>query len=308
MSHHGQQPAPSLVKFAWLSVAAALITIALKSTAFAITGSVGLLSDALESLVNLAAAAVALITLRIVEQPPDEVHEYGHDKAGYFSSGVEGTLIVVAALGIIWAGGQRLVDPRPVEQAGIGLAIALVAAAVNLVVGRLLIRVGKEHESIALEADGHHLMSDVWTSAGVVVGVAGAALTGLNWLDPLIAILVGLRIGWEGGRILWRTTHGLMDTTIDPGERAQIEAILLKYHDDVGIEWHALRTRQAGARRFVGVHIHVPGDWSVQRAHALANQIEAEIAQAVPNAAATTHIEPLGDITEEHLIAVERHA
>jgi len=295
---------PSLVKYALLSIAAALTTIVLKFSAFAITGSVGLLSDALESVVNLVAAIVALVTLRIVEQPPDEMHEYGHDKAGYFSSGIEGTLIVVAAIGIVWAGSQRLFDPQPVEQAGIGLTLALIASAINLGVGQLLIRVGRQRESITLEADGHHLMSDVWTSVGVVVGVAAATLTGLHWLDPLIAILVGLKIGWEGGRILWRSTKGLMDTAIAPEERTQIEAILESHRKQADIEWHALRTRQSGARRFVGVHILVPGDWTVQRSHTLANQIEAEIAQAIPNASTTTHVEPHGDITEDNLIAV----
>lgn len=307
MTGHAKPPAQSsLVKYAWLSVAAALATIVLKSMAFALTDSVGLLSDALESVVNLMAAGVALFTLRIVEQPPDDEHEYGHDKAGYFSSGIEGTLIMVAAMGIVWAGALRLLNPQPVEQAGIGLTMAMIAAAINLVVGQILIRVGKRHESITLEADGHHLMSDVWTSVGVVAGLAAASMTGINWLDPLIAILVGLKIGTEGARMLWRTIRGLMDVTIDPAERAQIEAILTRFGEEAGIEWHALRTRQSGARRFVGVHIHVPGDWSVQRAHALASRIESEIAHAIPNASTSTHVEPHGDVTEEHLIAVER--
>lgn len=302
---HPTEPQPtSLVKYAWLSIGAALATILLKTAAFFITGSVGLLSDALESVVNLLAALVAFFTLRIVEQPPDEEHEFGHDKAGYFSSGIEGTLIVVAAVGIVFTGGRRLLNPQPVEQIGLGLIIALIASAINLVVGQIQIRVGKKRESITLEADGHHLMSDVWTSVGVVVGVAAAAITGLVWLDPLIAILVGLKIGWEGLRILWRSASGLMDTAIAPEERTTIEAILARYHDEAGLEWHALRTRQSGARRFVSVHILVPGDWSVQHSHGLADQIESEIVAAIPNASVITHVEPHGDVTDDTLAAV----
>jgi cation diffusion facilitator family transporter len=298
---------PSLTKFAWLSIGTAVVTIFMKLAAYWVTGSVGLLSDALEGGVNLIAATVALVTLKIVEQPPDDMHAYGHDKAEYFSSGIEGTLIIVAAASIAYTSIQRLLSPQPLEQPGLGLTLAVLASVINLVVGQILIRTGKKHDSITLEADGQHLMSDVWTSAGVVIGVTAAVLTGLTWLDPVIALVVGLKIGWEGIRIFRRSTMGLMDSAIAPQERDQIETILNRYEQE-GIQWHAMRTRQAGARRFISVHILMPGTWTVQRAHNLSERLEAEIREVVPHVSVFTHIEPDDDPAALNDIALDRDA
>lgn len=285
---------PSLTKYAWLSVGAALLTIGIKFAAYLVTGSVGLLSDALEGIVNLVAALVVLITLKIVEQPPDEIHQYGHDKAEYFSSGIEGTLIIIASLSILAASIQRLLKPQPIEQIGLGLFLALAASGINFFVGQLLIRTGKKHDSITLEADGKHLMSDVWTSVGVVIGVTFAAITGLDWLDPVIALLVGLKIGWEGLLIFRRSTEGLMDAAIAPQEKTIVENVLNEYCQD-GIEWHALRTRQSGARRFISVHILVPGSWTIQQGHDLAEHIEDDIRRQINHCSVFTHVEPIED-------------
>lgn len=285
---------PSLIKYAWLSIGAAFLTIGIKFAAYLATGSMGLFSDALEGIVNLVAAVVVLVTLKIVERPPDEIHQYGHDKAEYFSSGIEGTLIVIAALTILFTSVQRLLNPQPLEQIGLGLILALVASGINLFVGQLLIRTGKRYESITLEADGKHLMSDVWTSVGVVVGVAIAGLTGLEWLDPAVAILVGLKIGWEGLLIFGRSSRGLMDATIAPQEITVVENVLNDYCTD-GVEWHALRTRQSGARRFVSVHILVPGEWMVQQGHDLAEDIESDIKSRIDYCMVFTHVEPIED-------------
>jgi len=286
---------PSLVRYAWLSVGAALATIILKFSAFFITGSVGLLSDALEGIVNLVAAFVALMTLKVVEQPPDQTHEYGHDKAGYFSAGIEGTLIVVAAVTILFTSINRLLNPQPIEQGGIGLFIAGLAAVINLFVGQILLRTGKEHRSITLEADGHHLMSDVWSSVGVIVGVGLAVISGIEWIDPAIAMLVGIKIGWEGIKILRRSMAGLMDTAMPADERTILENILDRYQEREGIEWHGLRTRQSGALSFVDVHVLTPPDWTVQQAHDLIEVLELDIAEQLPGATVNTHIEPQGD-------------
>ena len=286
---------PSLVRYAWLSVGAAVATILLKFSAFAITGSVGLLSDALEGIVNLAAAFVALVTLKVVEQPPDDQHEYGHDKAGYFSAGIEGTLIVVAALIILATSANRLLHPQPIEQGSIGLVIAGLAALVNLFVGQVLVRTGKKHRSITLEADGHHLMSDVWSSAGVIVGVGLAIITGIEWIDPVVAMVVGGKIGWEGIKILRRSFEGLMDSAMPADERLILENLLNQYQEQEGIEWHGLRTRQSGAHSFVDVHVLTPPDWTVQRAHDLSEALERDIAEQLDGVAVHTHIEPQGD-------------
>jgi len=285
----------SLVRYAYLSIGAAIITIILKFSAYWITDSVGLLSDAIEACVNLMAALIVFGAIRVVEKPPDADHEYGHDKAGYFSSGIEGVLIMVASLSIIFASFRRLLDPQPIEQPGIGLAIALLAAAINFLVARTLVKVGKGRDSIILEADGQHLMTDVWTSIGVVLGVSATVLTGITRIDPLIAILVGAKIGWEGIRIVLKSSRGLMDTSIDQRERDVLKKLLDRYQQEQGIQWHALRTRQAGARRFVSVHLLVPGDLSVQQAHDLSEQLEAEIRSVIPNSSVFSHIEPVED-------------
>lgn len=284
----------SLVRFAWLSIAAAVVTIGMKAAAYLLTGSVGLLSDALESLVNLAAAVVALWALSVAARPPDEDHAYGHDKVEYLSSGVEGGLILIAAISIGYTAGERLFNPQPIEQVGIGLAISIAASLVNLGVARVLLRAGRRYESITLEADARHLMADVWTSAGVVVGVTATAATGLVWLDPLIALGVAANIVWAGARLMRRSTLGLMDTALPPRERAAVLAILTRYEAE-GVQTHALRTRQSGARRFVSFHVLVPGNWTVRRGHRLLEQIERDIRAALPSVTVDTHLEPLDD-------------
>lgn len=283
-----------LTRFAWLSIAASLVTIALKTAAWRLTGSVGLLSDALESLVNLGAAILALVVLSIAAKPADESHAYGHSKAEYFSSGIEGALIIVAALSIIWTAASRLIHPQPVDQVGIGLAVSAVAAVVNLVVARILLEAGRKNHSITLEADGKHLMTDVWTSAGVIVGVAAVAVTGWNRLDPIIALAVAVNIVWSGLLLMTRSAHGLMDAALPTEERRQVEAVLERYEAE-GIVFHAIRTRQAGARRFVSMHVLVPGDWSVKRGHDVVEKIECEIREAIPLAQVFTHLEPIED-------------
>ena len=295
----------SLAKYAWLSVGAAVVTILLKTSAYLLTGSVGLLSDAMEGFINLTAASVALATLKFVERPPDETHEYGHDKAEYFSSGIEGTLILIASAGILWTSARRFLDPQPIEQAGIGLTIAIIAAIINLVIGQIVLRAGKRYDSITLEADGQHLMSDVWTSVAVVVGVGAAVLTGIDRLDPLIAILIGLKIGWEGVKIFRRSVSGLMDASIKTEEREKVEAIL-DAHAEEGVRWHALRTRQAGGRRFISVHVLVPANWSVQQAHDLSEKLEGEVAAAINRATLFTHFEPQGDPRAEGDFRLDR--
>ncbi len=284
----------SLTRFAWLSILAAVITIGLKAGAYLITGSVGLLSDALESLVNLVAAIVALIALTIAARPPDEDHSYGHEKAEYFSSGVEGTLILVAAVSIGSAALGRIMHPQPIEQPGLGLAIAVVASLVNLAVARVLLRAGHQHQSITLEADAHHLMTDVYTSAGVIAGVGLVSLTGWYLLDPLIALAVAVHIVWSGVRLLRRSVAGLMDTALPAGERELLDTVLAPFRAE-GIVFHALRTRQSGARRFVSFHVLVPGIWSVSRGHALLERVERAVRRSLPNTTVFTHLESLDD-------------
>ena len=284
----------SLKRFAWLSIGAALLTIGMKASAYGLTDSVGLLSDALESLVNLVAAVVALVVLSVAERPPDEDHAYGHDKAEYFSSGVEGALILIAAVSIIAAAAPRLLDPQPLEDVGLGLGVSIAASLVNLGVAQVLARAARSYSSITLEADAQHLMTDVWTSVGVVVGIGAVALTGWNVLDPLIALVVAANIVWQGYQMVRRSVLGLLDTALPPKERAAVQAILASYLAQ-GVHSHALRTRQAGARRFVSVHILVPGEWTVQRGHNLLEQVELDIRGALPNATVFTHLEPIED-------------
>jgi cation diffusion facilitator family transporter len=285
---------PSLTRYAWLSIAAAFATILLKGVAWWMTGSVGLLSDAIESFVNLAAAMMALWILTVAAMPADDGHAHGHGKAEYFSSAFEGLLIVFAALSIIWAAVDRLLHPQPLESVGIGLGISVAASVINLLVARTLLKVGREQHSITLEADAHHLMTDVWTSAGVLLGVVLVWLSGWLWLDPLVAICVALNIVWTGWRLMQRSAEGLMDVSLPPEKIADIEAVLARYRGQ-GLDFHALRTRQAGSRAFVSLHVLVPGQWTVQEGHDWAERIEKDIRRAVPRAHVITHLEPLED-------------
>jgi len=284
----------NLARFAWLSIAAAVTTIAMKTVAWRMTGSVGLLSDALESVVNLVAAIMTLLMVTLAARPPDEEHAYGHSKAEYFSSIVEGALILVAALAIAWAATDRLLHPQPLEQAGLGLVVSAGASLVNLVVARVLFAAGRLHRSIALEADAHHLMTDVWTSAGVLVGIGVVAVTGWTVLDPLVAIGVAINIVWTGVQLIRRSALGLLDTALPEGERALLQQVLDR-HDAAYVRFHAVRTRQAGARRFVSMHVLVPGEWTVTRGHRLLEQIEAEIRAALPGSTVLTHLEAMED-------------
>jgi cation diffusion facilitator family transporter len=285
---------PSLKRYAWLSIAAACATILLKGLAWWLTGSVGLLSDAIESFVNLAGAAMALWMLTLAELPPDDNHAHGHGKAEYFSSAFEGFLILLAAFSIGYTAVERLLHPRPLEALGIGLAVSVVASAINFATARILMKVGRQHRSITLEADAHHLMTDVWTSAGVIGAVGLVWYTGWLWLDPAIALLVAANIVWTGWRLMRRSAAGLMDASLPDAELAQIEALLAGYRAQ-GLEFHALRTRQAGSRAFVTLHVLVPGRWSVQQGHDWSERIEADIRAALPHAHVTTHLEPLED-------------
>jgi cation diffusion facilitator family transporter len=294
-----------LTRFAWLSIAAALATILLKGTAYYITGSVGLLSDALESVVNLAAALMALAMLAIAARPPDDLHAYGHTKAEYFSSGAEGGLIIVAAASIIWAALPRIVTPRPLEQVGLGLAVSIVAALLNFAVARLLLQAGRRYRSITLEADAHHLLTDVWTSAGVVAGVAVVELTGWTRLDPIIALIVAANIVWTGVSLLRRSVLGLLDTAISEPDLSAIKQVLARYEKQ-GFRYHALRTRHAGRRAFISFHVLVPRDWTVQRGHDLLEEIEHGIRAVIPNATVFTHLEPLGDPSAWEDVTLDR--
>jgi cation diffusion facilitator family transporter len=296
---------PSLTRYAWLSFGVALLTGTLKLLAYALTGSVGLLSDALESLVNVLAGGVAVAMLRLAERPPDEEHPYGHHKAEYFSSGLEGLLIVAAALGIGWTAWRRLLQPVSLEQPALGLVIVVIATLLNLVAAQILLRAGRRSDSITLEANARHLMTDVWTSTGVVAGVALAAFTGLVQLDALIAIAVALHIVVTGFDLIRRSALGMLDTAIGVAEQDRIRAVLAAW-ERRGVEFHAVRTRQSGGRRFVSMHVLVPGDWSVRRGHELLEQIEAEIRGAIPAATVFTHLEPLEDPVSWQDVGIDR--
>jgi len=287
---------PSLTRFAWLSIAAAIVTIALKGAAYLLTGSVGLLSDALESVVNLVGAMMALGMLTVAARPADKDHDFGHNKAEYFSSGVEGALILIAAIAIAVPAIGRLWSPVPIERIGLGLLVSVAASLVNLGVARALLAAGKAHHSITLEADAQHLLTDVWTSVGVIAGVGAVALTGWQRLDPLVALAVAVNIVWTGVRIVRQSVAGLMDTALPLGELDAVRRAL-DQHREHGVEYHALRTRQSAARRFVSVHVLVPGTWTVQRGHQLLEAIDADIRRTVPNATVLTHLESTDDPT-----------
>lgn len=285
---------PDLRRYAWLSVAAAVVTIALKTAAWRLTGSVGLLSDALESLVNLVAAVFTLTMLSYAARPPDEDHAFGHGKAEYFASGAEGAMIFLAAVAIIWSAVGRLVTPQPLEQVGLGVLVSAAASLVNLACARVMLSAGRRHHSIALEADGHHLMTDVWTSAGVLLGIGAVAVTGWIRLDPLVAIAVAIRILWAGWSLVQRSALGLLDTALPPDEQARLEAVLDRYSGPE-TRFHAVRTRQAASRRFVYFHVLVPGAWSVDRGHRLLEAIEQDIRAVLPRASVFSHLESLDD-------------
>lgn len=296
----------NLTRFAWLSIAAAVLTISLKAAAYLLTGSIGLLSDALESVINLVAAIVALLILKLSARPPDDDHTFGHDKAEYFASGIEGTLILIAAVSIAWTSIVRLFAPQPIEQVGIGLAVSLAATVINLIVGLILIRAGRQNRSITLEADGQHLITDVWTSVGVAVGILIVAATGWLVLDSIIALLVAANITWSGIRLMRRSALGLMDTAISPEEKTLVCAVLDRYVNERAIQYHALRTRQSASRSFISLHILVPGAWTVHQGHELLEELEADIRRVITGAVIFTHLESLDDPASWQDIELDR--
>ncbi len=288
----------SLLKWAWLSIAAAVLTIGLKTGAYLITGSVGLLSDALESVVNLVAAVIALVALTIAARPADRTHPFGHGKVEYFSAGAEGVMIVVAAGLIIWSAISRLMTPEPLEELGIGLAITAVATVVNLVVGLAVLRAGRRHRSMTLVADGKHLLTDVWTSVGVIIGVGLVALTGWLPLDALVAIAVGLNILWTGAVLMRTSTQGLMDHAMSEEDEARVTDVLRQVradHEPDPVLFHAIQTRESGRMRFVSLHVLVPGEWTVERGHDLLEIVEERLGDALPGVTVHTHLEPIDD-------------
>ncbi|HEX6055083.1 MAG TPA: cation diffusion facilitator family transporter [Intrasporangium sp.] len=288
------QETRDLSRFAWLSIAAALVTITLKTIAWQLTGSVGLLSDAAESVVNLVAAVAVLIALRVAAMPADKNHHFGHAKAEYFSAALEGMMIFVAALVILYTSVDRFLNPRPIENVGIGLAISVLASVVNGVVSFILLRAGRQYRSLTLTADGKHLLTDVWTSAGVIVGVLVVGLTGIERLDPVIAFLVGLNIIWTGWKLIRESTEGLMDVALSKEENRGIAEILARFVSK-DVHFHALRTRVSGHHRFAEVHVLVPGRWSVQRGHDLVEEVEAAIHEEFADLSITCHLEPAED-------------
>ena len=276
------------------SIVVAVVTIALKTLAWVVTDSVGLLSDAMESLVNLASAVFGLVMVTIAARPADDDHPYGHHKAEYFSSGFEGILIIAAALGIVWVAGQRLLHPQLVEQVGWGLALSVASSVLNGGLAWVMLRAAKEHRSIALEADAKHLFSDVWTSAGVVLGILLVSMTGWLWLDPVVAMLVAVNIMKEGARLLWRSSQGLMDEAVEPDVLTAIQATLDGFAgvQGVPIRFDHVSTRRAGQRRFVDLHMHVPAAWSLGRAAAMRGDVEKALMGAVPGLRATIQLLP----------------
>ena len=298
------KPRP-LTDYARLSVVAAVITFVLKLAAWRLTGSVGLLSDALESVANLAAALVALGSLAVAARPADDDHAFGHSKAEYFAAGVEGTLIIGAAVAIGWSAVDRFFSPQMLHEPYVGIAISAAASLVNLAVARVLLAVGRERTSIALEADGKHLMTDVWTSVAVIIAVALVALTGWWWLDPLIGLLLGLHIVATGVKLVRESMLGLMDTGLPAPQLEVIHATLAKYAAE-NVQYHALLTRRAAARRFMSVHLLMPGTWSIARGHDMAERIEADLRKAMPGLVVLTHLEPDDDPVSWHDVELER--
>ena len=283
-----------LTRYAWLSIAVAILTIALKAIAYLVTGSVGLLSDALESIVNLIGALMALGMLTIAARPADENHTFGHSKAEYFSSGVEGTLILMAAVSIAFAAIQRLITPKPLEQVGLGLIVSVAASLANLTVALVLRRAGKKYNSISLTSNSHHLMTDVWTSGGVLIGVGAVVISGWQVLDPIIAILVAVNIVWTGVGIIRKSVSGLMDSALAKQYLDIIQSVLDR-QKATPVQFHALQTRQSGSLKVISMHVLVPGDWTVQRGHQFVTQIEAELSSAIADSIVYTHLESLTD-------------
>ena len=284
----------SLYRLLRLSIAAAVATITLKTLAWLLTGSVGLLSDAAESLVNLVAAVVALAVLRWASMPADDQHAYGHAKAEYFSAGIEGSLILLAAATIAVTAVNRLLHPQALDDVGIGVAVSVVASLINLGVGLALVRAGRRHRSITVEADGKHLLTDVWTSIGVVVGVVAVAISGWERLDPIVALAVAGNIIFTGAVLLRRSAAGLMDRALPPELQQEIRDVLDLFSTR-GVRFHALRTRQAGRRSFISMHVLVPGAWTVRQGHDMAEEVEAALRARVPYATVFTHVEPVED-------------
>ena len=285
----------------WASVVVAIITIALKTLAWHLTDSVGLLSDAMESVVNLASAVFGLMMVTVAAMPADEDHPYGHHKAEYFSSGFEGILIVAASLGIMWAAGHRIFDPQPIEQVGIGLALSVASSALNGLLAWVMFKAAKEHRSIALEADARHLVTDVWTSAGVVIGIALVSWTGWLWLDAVVAFCVALNILREGWHLIWAASQGLMDEAVEPEVLAQIHTVLHELsmsHEEVGadhthiVRFDHLITRKAGQRRYVDLHMHMPAEWTLGRAAMFRANVEQSLMKTVPGLRATIQLLP----------------
>jgi len=285
----------TLVRFMLLSIAAAVVTIGLKVAAAWITGSVGFLSDAIESGVNLAAAVIALWAITVSARPPDLEHHFGHGKAEYLSAAFEGSMILVASVAIIWTAVERLRDPQPLEQPGIGLVLSTSASLINLGVGVALLRAGKRHRSITLVADGRHLLTDVVTSAGVLVGIVLVAVFDWPTLDPIVALVVGINVLWTGYGLLRRSVSGILDAALPAEDQAALRGVLDRCKREEGIDFHALRTREAGRQRFVYMHVLVPDEWSVKHAHDVTERVKSAIAAVLPGVVTFAHMEPIDD-------------
>ncbi len=296
----------SLSRFIWLSIVAAVLTIGLKSLAYVVTGSVGLLSDALESIINLAAAVFALFMIKLAEKPADKDHLYGHTKAEYFSSIFEGVLIVLAAVTIGYSATERIFNPHPIQEAFLGIGISALSTAINLAVALVLLRVGNKYKSITLVADGQHLMTDVWTSVGVVAGVGLVWITNIQIIDPIVALVVAGNIIRTGYHILRQSMMGLLDASLPEEEMREIKRVLKKFQNKHGISYHGLRSRQSAMRKFMSVHILVPGSWSVQKGHDLLEEIEKDLRNTLPGITALTHLEPLEDPKSHEDIMLDR--
>lgn len=288
------EPVKDLSKYAWLSIATGVVVFVLKLGAYLLTDSVGLLSDALESTVNIVAAIVALVALKAASRPGDERHHFGHGKAEYFSALFEGLMILIAAGMIMFTAVARFLDPQPLSDVGIGLTISVLASVLNGTVAVVLMRAGAQHRSLVLTADGKHLMTDVWTSVGVVVAVLLVAVTGWLRLDPVIAMVVALNIVFTGLKLIGTSFLGLLDAALPRDENEQI-AEILRGHQSEEVQFHALQTRESGRHRFVSMHVLVPGSWTVGQGHDLVEQIESQIREALPDTSVITHVEPIED-------------